>query len=85
MKTQAADIPDLERRIAEGHRRLIRLPEVLDSVGLSRSQWYLLISIGRAPRAVPLGQRARAWDESEVQAFIAERLAARGTERKAAA
>ena len=65
-------------------RRLIRLPEVLRSVGLSRSEWYRQVSSGRAPQAVPLGERIRAWDEGEVQAFIADRIAARD-EGKAAA
>jgi prophage regulatory protein len=58
-------------------RRLIRLPEVLQTVGLSRSEWYRLISIGKAPRSVPLGARARGWDDIEVQGWIAERIAAR--------
>jgi prophage regulatory protein len=64
-------------RLPEDHRRLIRLPEVLRSAGLSRSEWYRLISLQRAPPPVPLGDRSRAWVESEVQAWIAERIAAR--------
>lgn len=67
-------------RQLEDHRRLIRLPEVLRSAGLSRSEWYRLISLQRAPQAVPLGERSRAWVESEVQAWIAERIAARDKE-----
>lgn len=59
------------------HRRLIRLPEVLRNVGVSRSEWYRLISLGRAPPAIPLGEKSRAWVESEVQAWVAERIAAR--------
>jgi prophage regulatory protein len=77
MQSEAADIQSVERRIAEGQRRLIRLPEVLRTVGCSRSQWYHLISLKRAPSPVPLGERMRAWDEREVQAFISERIAAR--------
>lgn len=64
------------RQPADGHR-LIRLPEVLRDVGLSRSEWYRLISLERAPPAVALGERSRAWVESEIQAWIAERIAAR--------
>src|SRR4051812_4764161 len=60
--------------------RLLRLPAVLDRVGISRSQWFLLISLGRAPPPVPLGERSRAWVESEVQAWIAQRIAARNRE-----
>jgi prophage regulatory protein len=64
-------------RERDDYRRLIRLPEVLRSVGLSRSEWYRLISLQRAPPPVPLGEKSRAWVESEIQAWIAERIAAR--------
>jgi len=80
MKGEAAGIGDLERRIAglEGsHRRLLRLPEVLHAVGVSRSEWYRLIKVGRAPRSIPLGVRIKAWDSLEIERFVVERVAAR--------
>lgn len=58
-------------------RRLIRLPEVLSRTGLSRSEWYRLMTLGRAPAAIPLGERIRAWDECEISAWIESRIAAR--------
>lgn len=57
-------------------KRLIRLPEVLSTTGLSRSEIYRLISLGRFPKAIPLGERANAWDSDAVQAWIRERIAA---------
>lgn len=57
--------------------KLERLPQVLGRVGLSRSEWYRLIQIGKAPAPVPLGERARAWVSSEVEAFINSRIAER--------
>lgn len=65
--------------------RLLRLPEVLRSVGLSRSEWYRLISIGDAPAPVPLGERCRAWVSTEVQQFIDKRIAARAARHPAIA
>lgn len=68
----------LERRQSETDQlRLIRLPSVLEVVALSRSEWYRLVALGRAPRPVPLGDRARAWVEAEVLAWAKERIAAR--------
>jgi prophage regulatory protein len=74
---QSADIAELERHAAEEQQRLIRLPEVLRTVGMSRSAWYLLVSRGRAPRAVPLSERSRAWVEREIQEFVSARIAER--------
>lgn len=58
-------------------KQLLRLPQVRQIVGLSRSEIYRLISIGRFPRRVPLGDRARAWDADEIQSWVRERIAAR--------
>jgi len=52
--------------------RLIRLKEVTEVTGLSKSGVYKYISEGRFPANVPLGGRAVAWVESEVQDWIAE-------------
>lgn len=64
-------------------KQLLRLPDVRRTVGLSRSEIYRLISLGRFPAPVPLGERIRAWDNDEVQEFVRERIAAR--DAKAAA
>lgn len=54
-----------------------RLPQVRQKVGFSRSEIYRLISLGRFPRPIPLGERAVAWDMEEVEAWVQERIAAR--------
>jgi prophage regulatory protein len=61
-------------------KALLRLPQVRQHVGLSRSELYRLIKLGRFPRPVPLGERARAWDADEVERWIGERIAARDKE-----
>lgn len=57
--------------------KLIRLDEVIDVTGLSRSHLYYLISQGLFPGQINLcGGRAVAWVESEVQAWIDSRIEA---------
>lgn len=57
--------------------RLIRLKEVRDTTGLSRSCIYKYIKEGVFPRNVPIGEKAVAWVESEVQEWIQKAIAAR--------
>ena len=53
---------------------ILRLPEVRNRVGLSRSAIYLAISRAEFPRPVQLGARAVGWLESEVEDWIGERV-----------
>lgn len=57
--------------------RLIRLRTVREKTGLSKSSLYALAQQGRLPVPVKLGERSSGWVESEVDAWIAKRLAAR--------
>jgi prophage regulatory protein len=56
--------------------RLIRLPEVCNRVGLSRASIYVLIDAGKFPRQRKLAANSVAWVDREVDAWIAERIAA---------
>jgi prophage regulatory protein len=60
--------------------RLLRLPDVLARVGLRRSRVYDLVADGLFPRPVKLSTRAIAWVESEVDAWVHERIAERDSE-----
>jgi len=53
--------------------RILRLPDLIEKVGLSRAQIYHLISLGEFPSQVKLGLRACGWLESEIDEWI-ERL-----------
>lgn len=53
--------------------KVLRLPDVLKAVCLSRSTLYLMVSEGRFPRPIKLGGRAVAWRESDVDAWLASR------------
>lgn len=55
--------------------RLIRLPEVLSRVGLSRSTIYARIAEGSFPAPVRLGEKSVAWAEASISNWIEERLA----------
>ena len=63
--------------------RLLRLPQVIERIGLARSSVYDLIRLGRFPQAVPLTATARAWRSDEIDAWIAQRCAARDAQAAA--
>ena len=54
--------------------KILRLPNVLDRSGLSRSTIYLRVTEGRFPRPVSLGARAVGWIETEVEEWIARQI-----------
>ena len=54
--------------------RLIRERQILERTGLSRTQRWRLEREGRFPARVQLSDRAFGWIESEVEAWIAERV-----------
>jgi prophage regulatory protein len=59
--------------------KLIRLPEVKATTGLSKSTIYARISEGTFPKQIPLGPRLVVWVESDIQNWITEQVsAARG-------
>ena len=59
---------------ASATRRLLRLPEVKDKVGLSRTAIYKLIAAGAFPRQISIDPRTVAWSQDDLEAWIEERL-----------
>lgn len=57
--------------------RILRLPDVQDRTGLSRTMIYRWRVAGRFPQAVPLGTRCVGWIESELEGWMCERMADR--------
>ncbi len=57
-------------------QRLLRLPEVLQRVALSKSTLYARVREGSFPRPVHLGSLS-AWVESEIDAWIAVQINSR--------
>lgn len=50
--------------------RLIRLPEVLERVGMKRSAVYQRMRDGRFPRSRSLGAKCVVWVEAEIDEWI---------------
>ena len=50
--------------------RLLRLPEVMDRVGLRRSAIYQRMSEGRFPKCRTLGPKCSVWVEAEIDQWI---------------
>jgi len=51
-------------------KSLLRLPDVLRLVPISKSAWWSGVKEGRFPRPVKLGPRTTAWRASDVLALI---------------
>ena len=65
--------------MANFQQKLLRLPEVKATTGLSKSTIYARILEGTFPKQIPLGPRLVVWVEADIQEWIAEQLsAARG-------
>jgi prophage regulatory protein len=56
--------------------RIIRWPIVHDKVGLCRSHVHKLVSQGLFPHPIKLGLRSSGWVESEIDTWLAQRIAA---------
>lgn len=69
LKTKAAD--------TVGTRTFIRLKGVKAKTGLPESTIYYLQAKGEFPRSVKLSERVAAWDEAEIDAWMADKLAQR--------
>ncbi|MCG7399705.1 helix-turn-helix transcriptional regulator [Caballeronia zhejiangensis] len=52
------------------HDSLLRLPEVLALIPVSRATWYAGVKEGRYPPPVSLGPRCVAWRASEIQQLV---------------
>ena len=50
--------------------RMLRLPDVLQKTGLSRSQIYRLIALGSFPAQIQLSDRAAGWIEVEIDHWL---------------
>lgn len=77
-RTQQALSDSAARRDAahqEVRDRFLRLPEVIQRTGLSRSAVYALSSTGQFPAGIRLTARSVGWLESGVDAWIGERIA----------
>ena len=54
---------------------LLRLPQVLERVGLGKSSVYAMIHRKEFPAPIKIGDRISAWDSSAIDAWIEEQIA----------
>ena len=54
--------------------RILRLPAVKASTGLSRSTIYLRVAGGQFPKPIKLGPRAVGWLESDVDEWLSRQI-----------
>lgn len=52
------------------HETLLRLPEVLKRIPVSKSHWWDGVSKGIYPRGLKLGHRCTVWRASDIDALI---------------
>lgn len=69
----------IKKDTARHEQRLIRLSKVCDKTGLSRSGVYKRMGEGEFPKRVPLGGRAVAWVEAEIEDWVSEQIEQRGS------
>jgi prophage regulatory protein len=58
-------------------RRIVRIAEVMRRTGLRKSRIYTGIAAGEFPKPVAITPRSVGWVESEIDEWIAERIALR--------
>lgn len=56
-------------------KKFIRLPEVKNKTGLSRSSIYLRMSNSEFPQSISLGSRAVGWLNADIDQWLDERIA----------
>ena len=49
---------------------LLRLPQVLQLIPVSKSTWWAWVAAKKAPAPVRLGERCTAWKAVDIQTFI---------------
>ena len=54
--------------------RFLRIGDLQEKVGLSRSQIYKLIADGEFPKQNKLGERISVWEESKVEEWMVSKI-----------
>ncbi len=55
-------------------KRLLRIPEVLDRVAMSRSTWLRAVKAGTAPAPLKISPGVAVWTESQIDSWIDSRV-----------
>ncbi|MEJ6122972.1 AlpA family transcriptional regulator [Vibrio sp. 2-Bac 85] len=55
--------------------KIIRISEIKERLGVSKSSIYLWISKGKFPKSIPLGSRSVGWLEDDFNQWLEQRIA----------
>jgi len=58
----------------ENQMKILRLKQVLDITGLSRSTIYAYISDGLFPKQIAIGERAVGWTSDDIDQWLNEKI-----------
>lgn len=54
----------------ENGMRFMRLRDVMETTGLSRSSIYLMVALGQFPQQIKIGKRAVAWRQADIENWM---------------
>ena len=60
--------------------RILKVKQVAAEINVSVAQVYKLVSLGRFPRPIKLGERGSGWLTTEIDAWLQSRVDARDEE-----
>ena len=60
--------------------KILKVKEVAEEINVSVPQVYKLVSIGRFPKPIKLGERGSGWLITEIDAWLQSRVDARDEE-----
>jgi prophage regulatory protein len=63
----------METLPVSGAGKLLRVPQVLDRLGCSRSTLYKMVRKGQFPQQMKIGEKISAWPEAQVERWLADR------------
>lgn len=59
-----------ERKTEMANEKILKLPAVIETVGLGRSTIYRMMAEGKFPQSVKLGARAVGWKQSDIDEYL---------------
>ena len=60
--------------------RILKVKQVAEEINISVPQVYKLVSLGRFPKPIKLGERGSGWLTTEIDAWLQSRVDARDEE-----
>ena len=76
-------VPNDYNQLRKGRmeQRIMRRPEVLETVGIAVSTLYDWVASGRFPRPIRLGPKAVGWRVTDIDQWLAERPLVEATKK----